>query len=146
MEQIFKKKKSFVPQKVNLEKIRKFINESLSQTSLSADDIFKMELAVDEACANIIMHNYRHSTEKTITIAVLGDEEKVSVVIKDTGEKFNPLDIRDPNLMKHIKEYRKHGLGIYLMRRLVDEIIYHHSRETGNKLELIKYLDIFELT
>jgi len=138
-------KNKFYSKRENLEAIREFVQKNLEKTFLESNDIFRLQLAVDEACANIISHNYKDKNDKIIIIEINSDDEKVSIIIEDEGDKFNPLNISDPNLKEHLQEYRKGGLGIYLMRKLVDEIVYHYVKRKGNKLELIKYKDVYEL-
>lgn len=141
MEKNLVEKERFLSHKINLEKIRAYVGESLSQTSLTEDDIYRFQLAVDEACSNIIMHNYEGDNDKPIYITIKQSDKNITIIIEDEGEKFNPLDVSDPDLDQHIERYKQNGLGVYLMRRLVDEIVYHAGMKRGNKIELVKYLD-----
>ncbi|MBU1075941.1 MAG: ATP-binding protein [Spirochaetes bacterium] len=140
MEKFLVKREKFISKKINLEKIRECVGKALEKKSVHEDDIYRMQLATDEACSNIIMHNYDEDTNRPIFISIKDLGDKVSILIEDEGDKFNPLDITDPNLDQYIEKYKKNGLGVYLMRRLVDEIRYHTAAEQGNKIELIKYL------
>ena len=148
MKKPFKKTKKFPGKREELGKIRNYVHAKLENTSLTKEDVYRITLAVDEACANIIEHNYEeHITGKAkrIGVAVESTDEQISIIIEDEGVEFNPLDMRDPDLDRHLQEYRKHGLGIYLIRRLMDEITYHYIKNKGNRLELVKYLNIHEL-
>ncbi len=145
MKNVLLNREEFLSKKINLDKIRCRLEEELKQTSLDDDDIYRMQLAVDEACSNIIIHNYHEAQDKPIFITVYEYKDKISVIIQDNGDKYNPLNIADPNLQEHIREYRKQGLGVFLMRKLVDELIYHASNKKGNTIELIKYTGVEEL-
>lgn len=149
MAKSFKKSHEFLGKRKKLSSIRNFVGDQLKKTPLNNDDIYRMMLAVDEACTNVIVHNYeKNSKDKDnhIKVTVEFASDQVSLIIEDEGEEFNPLDVHDPDLKQHLEEYRKKGLGIFLIRRLVDEVIYHYSTHKGNKVELIKYTDVYELT
>ncbi len=124
----------------NLSRIRDFIHKTGMECKLKKEAIGEIILAVDEACTNVIKHAYHFSPEGEIEINVKCKNNKFSVSITDKGEKFNIKDIKDPDLEEYHKEKRVGGLGIFLMKKLMDEVKYSHLTGNRNRVTLVKYL------
>jgi serine/threonine-protein kinase RsbW len=121
--------------------VREFMSRMIHASSLSRQDENKVILAVDEAVANIIEHAYENQREGTIDIEVEADAKKFKVTIRDSGRKFSPEAIQDPSVQEHIKIKKKKGLGIFLMRQIMDEVRYTFREGIQNELVLVKYVD-----
>jgi serine/threonine-protein kinase RsbW len=119
--------------------VRDFIGRMARQSPLSADEANKIILAVDEAVTNIIEHGFNRGEQGTIEIEVEFDPGRFQVVIRDTGRVFNPESIPNPDLDEHVKAGRKKGLGIFLMRQIMDEVRYKYKDGVQNELTLVKY-------
>jgi serine/threonine-protein kinase RsbW len=61
------------------------------------------------------------------------------VVIRDTGKYFDPKEAETPNIEEHIKNGKRHGLGIFLIRQIMDEVIYSYKQGIRNELRMVKY-------
>ena len=124
----------------NLAGIRDFIKSAADQSGFSEDTVGKIILAVDEACTNIIKHAYKNSPEGNIFIKIKFNDPKFSISITDEGSHFDPNKVPEPNLREYYKEKRVGGLGVFLIKKLMDEVNY--STLTGNKNQviLVKYL------
>lgn len=120
--------------------VREFISRLVQQSRLSRDDENKIILAVDEAVTNIIEHGYDDGVEGSIEIEVEVDEAQFKVMIRDTGRIFNPESIPTPDLTDHVKLGKKKGLGIFLMRQIMDEVRYRFKDGIKNELTLVKYV------
>lgn len=97
-----------------------------------------LALAVDEAVSNILRHAYEAPAEPAVTVEAMADGQGVEVVLADRGRPFSPLDWSPPQLEGGAAERPVGGLGIHLMRTLVDRVDYR--REDGlNRLKLRKY-------
>ncbi len=120
--------------------VREFIARLVLQSRLSRDDENKIILAVDEAVTNIIEHGYDDGVEGSIEIEVETDEAHFKVMIRDTGRVFNPESIPTPDLTDHVKLGKKKGLGIFLMRQIMDEVRYRFKDGVKNELTLVKYV------
>ncbi len=123
----------------NLSSIRNFVKDATSLAGFSADMSNKVVLAVDEACTNIIKHAYQHSPDGNITIQLNSDVKKVSIKIIDDGGHFNPDKVPDPDLPKLQKEKKAGGLGMFLMKKLMDEVKYKNLSDNRNQVLLVKY-------
>ena len=98
----------------------------------------KIMLAVDEACTNIIKHAYKSSPEGEILLNVDYDDEKFTITIIDYGKSFNPANIPQPDLQKYYREHKVGGLGIYLMKSLMDDVKYTSIPGKYNQVLLSK--------
>jgi serine/threonine-protein kinase RsbW len=122
----------------NLSQIRDFISEKALEAGLPVSVVEKIMLAVDEACTNIIKHAYKSSPEGEIILNVNYDDEKFTITIIDYGKSFNPETIPLPDLQKYYREHKVGGLGIYLMKSLMDDVKYTSIPGKYNQVLLSK--------
>lgn len=127
-------------QRDNLEIIRNFVSSVAQRVGFGEDDINKIELAVDEACTNVIQHAYDGDGSKQIDIAIKIGYEKFSVIVTDRGKSFDMNDVEMPDMKEYLAELRVGGLGIYLMRMLMDEVSYTSKPDGENEVTMVKYL------
>ncbi len=123
----------------NLAEIRNFVQKVAKQCGFGEDDVQKIVLAADEACTNIIKHAYKYSPTGEIVIETKCDSEKIILTITDTGVPFEPESVPTPDLEKLAKRKKVGGLGIYLMKKLMDTVSYNIGKEK-NQIILVKYL------
>jgi len=108
--------------KSNLAVIRDFVRERLLDCDVHGKMAGHIVLAVDEACANCIIHQHDCDGTSLIEVGVVRKDDNVEVFIKDTGEAF-PIDAYEPQpLMEIIHDRKKGGLGIGLIHRIMDHI------------------------
>lgn len=124
----------------NLSLIRDFTKSAAEESGFSNEAIGKIILAVDEACTNIIKHAYKFSPEGSISISIKFNGSKFSISIIDSGINFNPKVVPDPDLKKYHIQRKVGGLGMFLMKKLMDEVEYNHLSGNRNQVVLIKYL------
>ena len=99
-------------------------------------------LAVDEAVANIMEHAYPPGSDGgKISVILDASAQRFEVLIRDSGLSFDPRDVPEVDMQEHVKAGKKGGLGIFLMRRIMDEINYTFKQGVHNELQMIKYVD-----
>jgi serine/threonine-protein kinase RsbW len=108
----------------NLSEIRDFVSSNARNAGIQEATVENIILAVDEACTNIIKHAYKLSPEGEIIIKIVYDKEKFTVTIIDYGKSFEPARVPLPDLQKYYREHRVGGLGMYLMKSLMDDVEY----------------------
>ncbi len=113
---------------------------SALQIGFSEDVTGKIILAVDEACTNIIKHAYKYSPNGNIIISIKFADPKFEISITDEGNHFNPASIPEPDIKEFYKQKKVGGLGMYLIKKLMDEVQYSTLTENKNQVILIKYL------
>lgn len=123
----------------NLILIRDFVRDHALNNGFDEDAVNDIMLAADEAATNIIKHSYKFNSSGDIVVKVEIVDEALEIILKDNGRAFNPADIPAPNMEKYFNEKRVGGLGLHLMRTLMDSVEYSTAKN-GNKLVLRKKL------
>jgi serine/threonine-protein kinase RsbW len=120
----------------NLAVIADFISESMRRLDIITG-VFEVQTAVDEACTNII--NYAYSGEGgIITITCERQGEDFVVTIMDNGKPFDPASVSLPDLKAGLDDRKIGGLGIYFMKKLMDDVSYSFDAGSGNTLVMRK--------
>jgi serine/threonine-protein kinase RsbW len=124
--------------------VREFVSSAAREFGFSEDDVMKIEIAVDEACTNIIKHAYRNLPHGLINIRIYGAPEsgkdRFEINITDTGESFDSSTYTIPNMPEYFKQLRRGGLGVFLMKKIMDEVDYGSLNTQENRIRLVKYL------
>jgi serine/threonine-protein kinase RsbW len=122
----------------NLEVIRMFVVDIARNLGLKDDAINEIELAVDEACTNVIKHAYKNDNSQYIDITVKTNSKKITIIISDHGTGFNPDQLESPEL--RIKKHARGGLGIALIRKVMDEVSFDIHPGQHNEVKMVKYI------
>ena len=126
----------------NLELIREFVTKVAEKVGFDSDDIGKIELACDEACTNVIKHAYppdKNNGKQSLDILIKIDFDKFTLVVTDHGKGFDPKSIKLPNMQEYLAQLKVGGLGIYLMKTLMDEVDYQIKPGVKNQVKMVKY-------
>ena len=122
-----------------IERLSKAVAEFGKKNNLSSEVIYDVRLALEEVVSNIISYGFEDNYEHQISIEMNLQGETLTMKIKDDGKPFNPLEVKSTNLEKPFDEREIGGMGIHIVRKLTDKILY--KREKGNNvLQLTKYL------
>ncbi len=100
----------------------------------------RMQLAVEEAVTNVIRHGLDRcpADRRAIELGLLAGRDEFRVELLDHGAAFDPRCLAEPDLAAHVAAGRSHGLGVLLMRRLMDDIDYRPGAGGANRLVMIK--------
>ena len=99
--------------------------------------VFRINLVMDELLTNAISYGYRDDTEHEIRIRLHAADGKVAVDIIDDGAPFNPVDeAPPPDLESEVDDRRIGGLGIHLVRNMVERVGYARD-DVRNHLTLV---------
>ncbi|WDP89154.1 MAG: ATP-binding protein [Desulfobacter sp.] len=109
--------------------------KSLGITGDRADGII---LAVDEACSNIIRHSYMGRVDKTIEFSITLGKAALTIAISDSGKKWNP-PAKDLN-KESLNKLKPGGLGLLIIRRVMDRIDFSRANSGKNIIRMVKYL------
>lgn len=121
----------------NLVAIRQFIEESASALGSDPRAVPDLLLAVDEAATNIIIHGYRGQSG-FIEIEVSQMEDSLVICLCDQAPLFDPTQVPPPDLGLPLEMRPAGGLGIYLVRQLLDKVTHSITPDGGNQLMLVK--------
>ena len=99
-------------------------------------DIIMINTALEEVFVNVAKYAYEGTGEVEVTLS--NDKNKVTFVFRDSGRAFNPLEKEDPNLAVNAEDREIGGLGIYMVKNIMDETFYEY-KDNHNVLTLVKY-------
>jgi serine/threonine-protein kinase RsbW len=122
----------------NLALIREFVTTVGKQATMSDEDIAKLELAVDEACANVIEHAYGHDITKEVDVRAVFDDDEVRISVIDSGRGFDPAKVDQETVEQLVAERKSGGLGFRLIKSLMDEVSYEIVPGQKNELHMTK--------
>jgi serine/threonine-protein kinase RsbW len=127
-------------EKSNLQRIRIFIIDVLKEQHLSDVEVHSMVLAVDEVCANLMIHSNNCSPDHSINVEVLvKPKNKIIFDIIDKGSGFDIRKYPEPDINEIIRSKKKGGVGLMLVKRIMDDIDFIH-KEDYNIVRLTKNL------
>lgn len=128
--------------KEKLRDIRSFVKDILEKHGLSEIDSSTLVLAIDEVCANLIIHAHNCNSKEIIELQVsINPKDGIIFDIIDQAEIFDIGKYEEPKLEDIIKKQRKGGLGLILVRRIMDDIqIIHESSK--NICRMTKKIDV----
>jgi serine/threonine-protein kinase RsbW len=106
---------------------------ALSMCGWEGADLFRIQMAVEEAVVNAIEHGNKRDPSKLVHIVFQVTPEKVTMMIQDEGEGFDHRNVADPTEDELVDKPR--GRGVMLMRELMSEAIYN---EAGNQVTMVK--------
>jgi len=110
-----------------LERIRNFIKGNALEFGFDAKTADQLSLAVDEACSNLICHSYNFDKSKKICIKTSSNDKEFVIKILDDGKPFNPIHIPQPDMNEYFQKSKRGGLGIHIIKLLLDEISYSEA-------------------
>jgi anti-sigma regulatory factor (Ser/Thr protein kinase) len=113
-----------------------FVLDQAQQAGLGGHALFQIELAVEEILTNIIKYAYAESQGDMAVECGLGPEG-FWLVFRDQGPAFNPLEVDEPALDATVQERQVGGLGLFLVRKFMDQVEYQRQGE-DNVLRVVK--------
>ena len=129
---------TFPAEESQLREIKSYVESVCLETTLSRKEVDSILLAVEEACTNVIRHAYLYGSG-TIRIKITTEKDRIIFTIIDTGRTFDFDASGSPDLDRYVETGRKGGLGIYLIRKVMDDVSYRTVRGE-NHLRMVKQL------
>jgi anti-sigma regulatory factor (Ser/Thr protein kinase) len=121
-----------------LDEIREFVGDIARAGGFSDKDVYNIQLATDEAASNIIEHAYENISDGILELSCGMEGNAIKIILIDRGESFDPSEVPLPDLKADLSERKIGGLGIFLMRKLMDEVHYEPNPDKSNVLTMIK--------
>ena len=124
----------------SLDKLWTFITSTCKAYGLSEEIVNDIQLAVDEACSNVINHGYAGMPGGELSLSLQLEAAWLQIEITDQGRGFNPAEIPPPDINAPMAEREPGGLGWFLIQEVMDNVSY--SRTGGvNQLVLKKKIN-----
>ena len=102
--------------------------------------VFEINLALDELFTNIISYGFNDGSEHAIQVCIAADDSLLTITVEDDGIPFNPIARVEPRLPATIEDCTIGGLGIYLIKNLMDNVCYQRNQDK-NVLTLKKRIE-----
>ena len=121
----------------NLPVIANFVDEVLERFGADPASVYRVQLAVDEACTNAIRHAYQGRDDASIHLRLWTDPDAIVVELEDHGRpadaaRIAPREISLPTQT----ELKPGGLGVQFIRQAFDDVVYHSEPHGGNRLTM----------
>lgn len=111
----------------NVDKVTEFVNEMLEEKDCPLKVQMQLDVAIDEIFGNIAYYAYgKGSGNATIQIEMEDNPPKITLTFIDQGIPYNPLEIKDPDITLDIEDREIGGLGIFLVKKTMDELSYEY--------------------
>ena len=121
----------------DLAAVGSFIEKAIRPAGLNETTAYAIQLAVDEACSNIIEHAYQNQGGKILCTCEV-NPEAVTIILQDWGKPFTPTQINPPDYRKTATRNNFRGLGLFFIYRMMDEVKFETPPEGGNILTMVK--------
>lgn len=123
----------------SLSAISDFVASVARSAGFNKKVVYNLQLAVDEAVTNVIEHAYGGEGVGDIELTIDPTELGLQIVVHDWGSSFDPSQVPEPEFDVPLEELQSRGAGIYLIRRIMDEVHYEFDPQKGNRLTMVKY-------
>ena len=124
----------------NLERVRVFVQQFMENAHLSEEQIYNVQISVDEHFVNLVEHAFEGNSPHHITISCQEDDQKAQVVVLDSSKGFDPRNSSIPDVEgTSISELSPGGFGNYFITKLMDKVEYIHRPYEKNELILTMY-------
>jgi len=114
-----------------------FLQDFWSELNLPATEALPFELALEEVFMNVVMHGSRADRAPGVKVSMTVVDGGVMLTVEDDGPAFDPLSLPAPDLTASLEARRVGGLGVFLVRQVMDSVRYER-RDTTNRLQMTK--------
>jgi serine/threonine-protein kinase RsbW len=121
-----------------LGEVAEFVETIATKCGMNDDQMYDVQMAVDEAVTNVIEHAYRGRADGAIEIACECRGKEFVITIQDFGEPFDPKKVKLPKTRAPLSERNIGGLGLFFMQKMMDKVEFDFSAGQGNRLTMIK--------
>lgn len=121
-----------------LSEISEFVGRVARDFGLDDKQTYDAQMAIDEACSNVIQHAYGGKPNGIIDIAIEKRGKDFVVTIRDQGKPFDPESVARPKTNAPLSERNIGGLGLFFMYKLMDRVEFDFSSKRGNSLTMVK--------
>ena len=123
--------------------IREFVVQASRELDVDEKIIPDLELVADELCSNVINHSYQGQCG-WIEISVQPVEQGVQLKVRDWGQTFDPASVPLPDVEAPLEQRTLGGLGLFLVRKLMDEVQFETYGGNGNVTTVVKRARVLE--
>jgi anti-sigma regulatory factor (Ser/Thr protein kinase) len=119
-----------------IERLNRLVRQFGELHDVPSRTLYSVNLALDELVTNVILYGYEDASGKEVTIKLVSTKGELIASVADGAKQFNPLEVAAPNLNAPLEERQLGGLGIHLVRSLMDHVSY--AREDDKNVLTIR--------
>jgi serine/threonine-protein kinase RsbW len=112
----------------NLERLIGFVSDCAKTQGIDRKRVVEIEISTEEVLVNIFNYAYHGADGDVEVICKSDDNDKFMIEIEDSGVPFNMLDLKEPDTGLDISERKIGGLGILLVKKMMDDVQYRHEK------------------
>ena len=133
------KEKTFPAEAEALDEVNSFIEEELENAGCGPKEMMQISVALEEIFVNVAHYAYTEG-KGDVKIGIKIEDNKAYIRFRDRGTPFNPLERRDPDISLSAEERNIGGLGIFMVKKTMDDVTYEHVNGE-NVLTIIKTIN-----
>lgn len=122
-----------------LHRIRQVVEREAMRFGFDRETAFRLALAVDEACTNIIKHSYAGNPGQTFEIEIATADDHFIVILTDHGKSFDPGNLPQLDMKRYFERCVRGGLGVHIIRLVMDDVMYNVTNNHSNQLRMVKH-------
>jgi len=119
-----------------LAEIAEFVSERARAAGLDEEQVFDVQMAIDEAATNSMQHAYQGNEDGEIRVCCYVEQDDFCVRITDFVHPFDPDTVPEPDLSTPLASREIGGLGLFFMRKLMDQVEFTSDASGGNQVTL----------
>ena len=119
-----------------IERLNKLVRQFGELHDVPSRTLYAVNLALDELVTNVMLYGFEAPEGRQITVKIATSNGELVASVQDDGKSFNPLEAKSPNLDAPLEERDLGGLGIHLVRSLMDQVSY--AREGDKNVLTVK--------
>ena len=127
-------------ERANLAPVRHFVDGWLQEQAVTPRLAGQLLVAVDEICANVIVHGNHENPACWLTLRLRRTGSGLEFELLDRGIPFEPPPFSPPDMVRHVQERRKGGLGLTLVHLIMDRVEFVHTPDGANICRLTKQM------
>ena len=131
--------KSVPGQSAELPALNEWLHAEWEGAGLAPEACFPFELALEELFINVAMHGASPGVVPQVEVEFTCENGNVALTLRDDGPAFDPLNLPPPDVDAALEDRPVGGLGIYLVREMMDEVTYQRTA-TQNCLRMVKHI------
>jgi serine/threonine-protein kinase RsbW len=121
--------------------VRQLVEQEAMRFGFDMETAFRLALAVDEACTNIIKHSYEGNPAQTFDIEIATVGDRFIVNLTDHGKHFDPCSLPKIDMKHYFEQMRRGGLGVHIIHLVMDDVKYNVTSNQLNQLHMVKHLN-----
>jgi len=121
--------------------LRHLIVGVAQDSGFDEEHVEQIEMAVDEACANVVKHAYSDRTHQTpkLLMRIVISRDSLKITVTDKGVGLANMPIGASSVKEYLDRGAQGGLGLYIIRNFMDEVEYDSPPQAGTTLHMTKY-------